>query len=132
MPSIDVSDLLLDGEIAGETFTVLRRRQVVNGHGNVAIVTTVIPDVIGSITPTGDQSIVRAEAYQTQANTIKVITPFLLRGISKEGGNSFLPDVVVWSGVNYEVKSLNDWARYGSGFMEAECVSIDLEDEAPT
>lgn len=132
MPDIDVTDLLVDPEIAGDTFDVIRRKQVVDAHGTTTVVPTLFQNVTGSVTPTGDQSLVRAEAYETQANTIKVITTFRLRGVSKEGGDSYLPDVVVWAGSNFEVKSLNDWNRFGAGMMEADCASIDFADQAPT
>lgn len=132
MPSIDVTDLLVDPEIAGEPFIVVRRQMTVDNHGKTNIAFTVFPNVAGSITPTGDNSLVRAEAYETQANTIKVITPFRLRGVSKDVSGSFLPDLVLWGGNHFEVKSLNDWNTFGAGFMEADCLSIETVDQAPS
>lgn len=138
MPDIDVSDLLDDPDVAGESFSVIRRQEVVGTNG-VATLTPVTypqagqPPIVGSITPTGDNSLVRAEAYTTQSNTIEVITPFRLRGPSKDtGGNSFQPDIVLWKGNHYEVKTLNEWTSYGAGFVGAECIAIDFNPLAPT
>jgi len=137
MPDIDVSDLLFDSDIAGESFIVIRRQEIVGDNGVSVLTATSLPlpgdaPIVGSITPTGDNSLVRQEAYQTQANTILVITPFRLRGPSKDsGGASFQPDVVVWNGNHFVVKTLNEWTSFGAGFVEAECSSIDLIELAP-
>lgn len=131
MPDIDVSDLLLDGDIAGESFTVIRRQETVGNNGVTAIAQTNL-SAVGSISPTGDNSLVRAEAFQTQANTIKVITNFRLRGPSKDGaGNSFQPDIIQWNGNHFVVRVINEWTSYGAGFVEVECSSIDFIDLAP-
>lgn len=131
MPDIDVSDLLFDPDIAGTTFDVIRRQETVGANGVASVAPTTFEDVVGSITPTGDNSLVREEGYSTQSNTIKVITTFRLRGPSKDAGHNFQPDIVVWNGTNYEVKSLNEFTPFGAGFVEADCISIDFTAQAP-
>src|ERR1700694_3507137 len=124
MPDIDVSDLLLDSDIAGEAFSVIRRQEIVGANGVPVLTQTTLPKagdpaIVGSITPTGDNSLVRAEAYSTQSNTIKVITAFRLRGPSKDGtGKSFQPDIVLWNGNHFVVRTLNEWTSFGAGFVE--------------
>lgn len=139
MPDIDVSDLMLDSDIAGESFTVIRRQETVGANGASTLATTTLPLagdplIVGSITPTGDNSLVRQEAFQTQASTVTVITAFRLRGASKDGaGNSFQPDIIVRAdGSQYLVASLKPWTAFGAGFIEAECTSFDFTALAPT
>lgn len=139
MPDIDVSDLTFDSDIAGEAFGVIRRQEVVGANGVSVITATTLPAagqpaIVGSITPTGDNSLVREEAFQTQAETVTVITAFRLRGASKDAnGNSFQPDIVVRSdGSQYLVASVKSWAAFGAGFVEAECTSFDFSATAPT
>jgi galactose-6-phosphate isomerase len=129
MPWLDFSDVLLDPAIAGETFSVIRRQQVVDNYGTVTTTNTTLSGT-GSITPTGDNSLVREEAYQTSAKTIKVITNFRLYGPEQIGGTTYQPDLVAWHGDNFIVKSINDYSSYGAGFLEAECASIDFVDQA--
>lgn len=138
MPQIDVTDVLTDPMVAGEMFTVIRREEVINNFGeSVLAPKTITKDaygnfINGSISPTGDNSIAREDAYQTQSKGIKVITSFRLRGPSKVGVKSYQPDIVVWAGNNFEVRSLNDYTSFGVGMIEADCVGIDYIDKAPT
>jgi galactose-6-phosphate isomerase len=138
MPDIDVSDLCDDPDIAGDAFSVIRRQEVVGPNGVSTLVLTILPQpgapaIVGSVTPTGDNSLVRAEAYTTQSNTIRVITRFRLRGPSKDGaGQSFQPDIVLWKGSHFVVSMLNEWTSFGAGQVEAECTSIDFSPMAPT
>lgn len=135
MPDIDVTDVLLDGDVAGELFTLVRRQTSVNAaNGQVVIVPTTIPDIsAASIAPVGENSLLREEAFQTQMNAIEVITTYRLRGASKDQGSglSYQPDLVLWQGTYYVVRVLNDWTRYGAGFVAAECIQIDYNDTPP-
>lgn len=131
MPDIDVTELLFDTDLAGNIFTVLRRFQTVNTYGEGVAATTTIPNLIGAIYPTGDNSLVRQEDFQSQANTITVVTTFRLRGPSKDSGNQYDADIVQWSGVNWLVRTVNEFTQYGAGFIEAECTSQDFIDQAP-
>lgn len=137
MPDIDVSDLLLDGDIAGESFVVVRRQETVGANGVAVLQTTTLPaagqpPIVGSIFPTGDNSLVRQEAFSQQQAAVTVVTPFRLRPASKDAlGNSYQADLIYWSGTYYIVKSLKPWTSYGAGFVEAECVAFDLNVRAP-
>ena len=118
--------------VAGQFITVVRREQEVNAQGEGVEIDTTIPNVVASVTPTGDNSLVREEAFSAQAQSIKVITPYRLRGQTKESstGQSFLPDIVIWHNDSYIVRVVNDFTPYGAGFVEAECESIDYQ-QAP-
>ena len=124
MPFIDVSDVILDPMIAGTPFIVLRRRSDVNNFGETQDAETVRFEAFGSITPIGENSLIRDAAYATQSNTIQVITEFQLRGAGKdEQGNEFQPDVVLFEGEEYLVITLNQFAKFGAGFVVAECAT---------
>lgn len=133
MPEIDVSEVLLDGLVAGEGFWVFRRAQSVSTHGRTEVKGkgAWLP-AVGSVQPTGDNSMVREEAFQTQSKTLEVITSFRLRGVSQEGEQQYQPDLVFWLGDYYMVKVINDYSQYGAGMIEAECSSIDRNDRPPS
>lgn len=134
MSFIDVTDVLLDPDIAGQTFTVVRRQDVVNDHGEGEQVTQVIPGVIGAIYPTGENSLIREVAAEAQAQTITVVTPYRLRPASQETstGRQFQPDLVLWDGNYYVVWTVNEFTQYGPGFIAADCMETDYTTEAPT
>lgn len=131
MPLVDVTDLLIDPDIAGQSFVVLRRQETVNNFGESTHTIARIP-AIGSVQPSGDQSLIREEGFDAQANTIKVVTTFRLRGVTK-GPNiaRWKPDIVLWGGNYFEVISPNDWDTFGAGFIEVECTSIHYVDVPP-
>lgn len=133
-PWIDVTEVLLDPMVAGEVGDVyaVRRLQHVSQGGIVSALRQVFA-IVASITPTGDNSLAREEAFQTQSKSIKVITGFLLRGVSgHKNGQKFQPDLVWWKGDYYLVKDVSDFSSYGGGLIEADCSSIDFEDEPPS
>lgn len=132
MSQLDVTDLLLDPDVAGETFDVLRREQILNGFGRYELGVTVVAGVRGAVFPSGDNSLAREEAYQKQEKSLTVVTQYRLRGEAQEsGGQQYQPDVVRWRGSHFLVRSVSDFSRYGAGFVEAECVSTTFVDPPP-
>ena len=132
MPEIDVSDIILDPFIAGEQLTVLRRTETIGSNGVTTIVeTTVTPAPYGSVRPTGANSLVREDAYQQQAKTIRVVTNFALRGAANDGTAGYQPDVVVWGGSRFLVQTVEDYSRYGAGMIQADCTSMNFIDPPP-
>lgn len=130
MPDIDVTDVVLGSEVAGEWFRVVRRVQVVDEDG-ISSVTQVNYSAVGSIAPVGDNSLLREESFETMTKSIKVITTFRLRGPSNQGQQTYQPDIIIWKGDSFVVRVLNDWSQYGVGMIEAECSSEDFIDQAP-
>ena len=92
MPEIDVTDVLLDADVAGQSFTVLRRQEQVDQYGISSTIILTINDVLGSVQPTSDNSLIREDAYDAQAKTLKVITSFRLRGVATSAGQNYKPD----------------------------------------
>jgi hypothetical protein len=123
VPSIDVTDILADTDIAGESFSVARRLETVNGYGESSTASATL-SAFGSVTPTGSNQVLRDGAYVTITNAIQVITTFKLIGPEKDGGlNRYQPDVVTWHGETFVVSSVQDFTNYGAGFVQADCVS---------
>jgi hypothetical protein len=131
---IDVTDVLLDPEVAGQLITVVRRQEQVNGFGQGVLVAETVPNVVASVTPVGDNSLTREVTFGTQNQAIRVITQYRLRGATTESatGRTFQPDLVLWHGDYYVVSTLNDFTQYGAGLVEAECVSVDYQEVAAT
>jgi len=124
MPNVDVSDLLLDPDVAGQQFVVVRRAENVNEFGESAW-TYGQATAIGAIQPSGDQGLMRGESFDAQAKSVVVYTRFRLRGVnSGASGASFKPDIVLWNGVYYEVTNIDSYGSFGAGFVKAECTSI--------
>jgi hypothetical protein len=125
MPWLDLTDVLLDPFLAS-TFDVYRRLQIMQSNGTPSIKTTArYRDVIGIVAPTGSNSLVRQEAFESQADSIQVITPFRIRAASKDAKNAnWQPDLIGYAGNIYLVRTLNDYSKFGGGFMLAECIAI--------
>lgn len=132
MPLVDVTDILFDPDVAGQSFTVIRRQETVNVYGESISVVKHVPDVIGSVQPKGDQSLIRDGDYDAQARTIIVVTTFRLRGVSK-GPNDiqFKPDIILWKGNHYEVSTMTGWEDFGAGMIEVEATAIKWVDKEP-
>lgn len=138
MPELDVNDIILDPDVAAEQFMVLRRREDVGDTGFKESDVVLRFTARGSVTPVGDQSLVREEAYSTQNKTIRVITNAMLRGPSKDTPPTgavvtrYAADLIVWRGDTYVVKSLDDYSRFGRGHVEAECASFNYVNQPPS
>lgn len=129
MSLIDLCDLISDPDIAGQTFTVVRRQAVVDDRGEEQITTIVVPNVVGQVSPTGDNSLVRQAAFESQGETAQVITQYRLRGATREPSTGLIykPDIVLWQGNHYQVVTVNSYDQYGRGFIVAECEATDYQ-----
>lgn len=123
MPTLDVTEVIDSSEFS-DTFTVERRSAVVNANGRTEVTTSLIPDVNGVVYPTAPNNLLRQPDQQNAPQTIDVITTFRLRGPT-DGGQ---PDIVSWAGDRYLVIGLQDYTRWGAGFVQASCSSIDSVD----
>lgn len=129
MPWLDVSDVITDPFLA-DSFTVVRRMQTVNQQGETSILVMGSYSAIGVVTPTGSNSLVRAEAYESQSDSVQIITMFRLRSASQDvAGINWQPDLIQWNGITYQIKTLNDFTRFGAGFIQAEAIAIDYNPE---
>ena len=130
MPWIDVTDLFLDAELAGETFKVIRRKETVNtfGESDLSLQTY---DVIGQVSPTARNSLTREVGFSSQEKTIRVITNFKLIGASKDGtAQTYQPDLIFWKNGYYIAGEIEDYSQFGAGFVSADCAAFDWTNAA--
>lgn len=134
MPLLDIAELLTDPDLAAVAFSVTRRQQVMGSNGVASVVTTDIPNLFGAVYPTGDQSLTRDEAYETQASSIHVVTTFKLRLAAEkiDDSTSWLPDLVLWKGNHYLMKASDDFTQYGAGFVSADGILFEFMPEPTT
>jgi len=125
MPYIEVTSLLLDPEIAGEKFNVIRRKEQVNHFGEAVLsIQTYTP--VGQIGPAARNSLAREQSFSTQEKSIRVITEFKLTGASKDAlHQNYQPDLIFWKNGYYIVGEVEDYSQYGAGLVSADCSSFD-------
>lgn len=117
MPLLDVvSDVLSDPNFI-DSFLVTRNIQTVGVDGNAVDEPTVIPNVYGVVMPVDSAVIQKFPQGEIEHGDIVIYTTFRLS--DGKGTHDF--DIVTWNGETYQVKSTNDWSRYGPGYMEAVC-----------
>lgn len=125
MAQLDISDALLEPSFQ-DTLLIHRRTETVTGGGISELSTQVLLG-LGVVTPTGDNSMTREDAYTKGARAIEIFTRFRLQGPAP----GFQPDVIEWRGNQYVVKVLDDLTNFAQGFVKAECISMDLIEAQP-
>jgi len=131
MPFLDVSDAF-DADFLDE-ISVIRRQQVVSNKGRGSTIDAPAVTAYAVVCPASGSDLERLPDYDIAKRYISVVTQFRLQTASTgAGGATFKNDIVVWAGTTYEVITLDDASRYGQGFVEAICASIDYQDAPPT
>jgi galactose-6-phosphate isomerase len=126
MPWIDVTDIMFDPEIAGESFSVIRREETVSPFGESILNAQTFSNVIGQVSPTARNSLVREQSFSSQEKSIQVITAFKLNGAAKdELQRGYQPDLIFWKNGYYIVGEVEDYSQYGAGFVSADCSAYD-------
>jgi hypothetical protein len=123
MPFLDVTQPLLDPEFT-DSFTVLRRQEVVDSHGRSTLQTTTFAAIIGVVTASSPNDLDRPQDYEVFTRAISIVTKFRMRGEVV----GYQPDVVVWRGDNFVVKHIGLYPQFGVGFYQVECESMDRVD----
>lgn len=122
MPDLDVWDDLLDPLIA-DTFTVTRRAQSTDPTtGRVVITTTQLGPFMGTVVPAARLEMGTDEQHAPKR--ISVTSSFALQGVVA----GYFPDQVIWAGDVYKVVEVENYQRFGTGFTQATCESIDSQD----
>lgn len=125
MPLLDVSDAL--DPVMLDCFSVQRRVQTINQNGRNVPGTKEYVYVYGVVGPTSPSDLDRTPDLQTMPKTISVVTKFSLQGPSPD----YNPDLIVWAGDTYVVRNIEDWSRYGRGYIRAVAGSIDSQNLPP-
>ena len=120
MPFLDVSDIVLDPDFA-DTFSVIRRAQVMGTNGVATTSETTFPNIIGVVTMSSPNDLERRDDYQMMTRSITVVCKFQLQGVV----TGYQPDIILWRGQRHLVKHVSPYPHFGQGFYEAECSSMD-------
>lgn len=131
MPFLDVSDAFdVDTD---DTISVIRRQQVISTKGRGTTSDTRTDGVVATVCPASGSQLERLADYDAAKKYISVVTIFRLQLQSTgAAGVTFKNDQVIWGGSTFEVVTLDDASRYGQGFVEAICASIDYQEAPPT
>lgn len=118
MPSLDVSEAFLEPMFL-DGFVVLRQAETISNKGRSVITPEEIDGLFGTVCAASPNDLERLRDYEFQGNAISIVTNFMLRGVSAANNQGFQPDVIVWAGDQYTVVTVQDYARYGVGFIQA-------------
>lgn len=109
-------------------FTVVRRRQDVDVNGVPQTTVVSVETVSGIVTPTGSNSLTRADAYATQMQSIQIITTFRLRTASLDSaGVNWMSDIAIYGGVSYVVNTSDEYSQFGEGWLRCDCIATDYQ-----
>lgn len=126
MPLLDVTDVLFDPDFM-DTMTVTRSARSMS-RGRTVLTPQIFDDVPCAITAaTGDDLLNLPEGVRVEG-TITVHTTFRLFSETEETK----ADVITFNGRDYVVTTLNDWSRYGSGFVQAYATLKNLQEAMPS
>ena len=125
MPTHDVSEAFDPSFL--DNFTIIRRVQRVNQYGRVEIIERRWTGV-GVVVASSPNDLQRLPEMQYFNKAVTVYTQWKLQGPSA----GMQPDEIIWpptpAGSQYIVRSLEDYSRYGRGFISCVCLSIDAVD----
>jgi galactose-6-phosphate isomerase len=129
MPTLDVSDAF-DASFFDD-IVVIRRTQVVGNNGR-AVLTEKATSTIAVVTASSPDDLQRVPEVEYMNKAITIYTQYRLQGPAKdEAGNETSPDLILWNDSAYVIVSLDDYSRYGRGFVSAVAVSQDAVDPPP-
>lgn len=120
MAQIDVSDLLLDPDLA-DSVTLIRRSAATNGFGEGELTETATPETMVVQGAEGEV----LERMPQGARLKDIITVFFRGELHAEADDGYA-DVIVWNGRRYQVKNVTDYSNFGAGFTSAECLLEDV------
>lgn len=125
MPFLAVPEALFEPDFL-DSFTVRRRTETIGSNGRSSVVNA---DTVtfGVVTSGPDNKLERQGDQQHAGKSLTIVTVYRIQGPSP--GKQ--PDLILWGGDYFVVDKVDDYSRYGGGFVQAECSSIDLVDQPP-
>ena len=120
-PLLDVSDVLLDPDFCDTSLSCQRTSVSTNQQG-LGVPSSATVGFAGVITSDRGIDLERTAVGEHASGSISVITRFGLRS----SGVGVTADVVTWNGKQYTVVKVNDYSRYGIGFVQAICELLPL------
>jgi hypothetical protein len=116
MPLLDFDEIFTE-PLFIDSFSVIRTTQTVNSSGQAQFSAATISGLSGVVTSNPGHDLQRLPDGERQSEKIMVATEFALT----TGNGSIDADQVIWNGATYTVASVEDYSRYGSGFVKATC-----------
>lgn len=127
MVGFDVSDAF--DESFFDTFSIIRRTEVVGNEGFPVVTPTVIANQYGVITMASPNDLERMPEADVSTKAIVVVTQSRLQLES----NGIKADLVqCMNGEYFQVVTVEDYSRYGVGYIFAIAKAIDYQDKPPT
>lgn len=121
MPLLDVSFVLDDPDFA-DVITVTRQVETVGNNGRAIVTPQTFPDVSAVVTQGSGDTLKLMPEGSSLEGVIVVHTRFTLVSETE----TTQPDIITYAGSNYQVTTVNDWSRFGSGFTIGICKLKDL------
>lgn len=123
MPSLDVTEVLLDPDFCDPSLVCQRQVQSLDEDNFVTNTTQEIP-FSGVVTVDRSLEAQRMIAGQNIAGAILIVTQFRLTRGNRQGLDA---DIVPYEGYSYRVTKVDPYTRYGAGFVQAHCELLDEE-----
>jgi len=116
MAQISVSELMSDPDFVDE-IQVLTRVPTVNLYGQNSVNETVV-NTIGSVQPADGKVLARLPEALREMN----VSSFFFKGQIVATAPGQYSSILVFKGVRYQVKSVNDFSNWGQGYTEGVCI----------
>lgn len=118
MPLLDVSDILLDPDFADVLIVTRSVQTFTNGYASNSSKSW---QISGVVTMVGGQELIREPSGERNKQTIRVATKARLTDgrIKSDGITMDTADILTWNGNQYTVVQVDDYSRYGEGFVQA-------------
>lgn len=121
MANIDVSDILLDPDFVNDVQLI--HRTATTGTNGKTVVTELTPvDTVGSVQPANAKELARVP----DALRMHDWRAFYIKAEILTDGSSQYPDIIVFNGRRFEVKSTEPWLNFGAGWNKGLCVAQGL------
>jgi hypothetical protein len=135
MPMLDVSDIVVDPDLA-DTFDVIQRPETVSSSTGRSSTSEILTQgVVGVVTMQDPADLMRRDDSDSQPRLIFVASAFRFRGVSKEGPQQYKGDIIIWpptgqqGSTRYTVLKVFPYSRYGTGITEVVAESMNATDE---
>ena len=119
MPLISVDELMFDPDFVTESLRLYTTVEHVGINGRNTITRSMQP-IVGIVTPTSAQDLVRLPEGSTSGGSITVTTAYPLT--SGDPAQSKPADQISWKNNVYIVAKLDDYSEFGGGFINAFCI----------
>lgn len=132
MPGLDVSDAF-DASFF-DVFNLIRRAETVSNHGRPVVVPTVTNGLYGVVTMASPNDLERVPEADVSLKSIVIVTQNRLQlgSVGPDADTTIKADIVQWAGDNFQVALVEDYSRYGEGYIWALAQATDYQLAAPT